>query len=386
MKPMKRLGELPPIKAARSSVVMRRARESKFFRRIRDMTPFRERNPITVGLVVVAVLGVLMLFAFSLGRFPFLRGVYSIQADFLDAAGLTPENEVRIAGLKVGKVTSIELVSPNSNDVFDRVRVKLELASGIHIGTASEAEIKLKTILGSKFIDIAPKGTKRLEPGETISLDHTRIPFELYEVTNRVVEEVGDIDAKVLNDALRELGDLTEDPEGNLGRALQGLAKASEGLKDRNGDLQEIVSAGSRILEVLGDRSQELGRILDSGGKLLGALAERRDALSTLVDGSNRLSAQLSDLLRDNRSDLDPALRDLHVVLEVLRKDIGPLERAVKTLGPSAKSFGRPFTQGKWGDIWLQTVLDLPLPPIIPGGTAMSSSSSVSSIFTGAMQ
>jgi phospholipid/cholesterol/gamma-HCH transport system substrate-binding protein len=349
----------------------------------RDFLPFRERNPITVGLVSVALLAVLTLFAFSLNSFTFLRGVYAVEADFADAAGLGPDNEVRVAGLKVGKVKSVELAT--ANGVKDRVRVAMEISKGTELGSLSEAEIKLKTILGAKFVEIRPKGNAPYLGGDNIiPLERTRIPFELYEVTNRAVETVGELDAKLLNDALTELGDLTEDPEGNLGRALEGLAKASEGLSERDADLEELVQAGGKILETLGSRSEALGRIFDSGADLLGALAARRDALSTFVRGSDKLGRELSDLLRSTRSDLDPALRDLHTALEVVKKDIVPLEQALETLGPAAKSFGRAFTQGHWGDIWLQTALDLPLPPISPGGTATSNTSAMQSIFIGA--
>jgi phospholipid/cholesterol/gamma-HCH transport system substrate-binding protein len=336
--------------------------------------PFRERNPIVVGFVSVGILTVLMVFAFSINRFPFLRGVHLIEADFADAAGLTPENEVRVAGLKVGKVRSVELAARNGTSsqgatVFDRVRVVMEI-KGVRLGNTSEAEIKLKTILGSKFVDIVPRGGEPfIEAGERIPLERTRIPFELYEVTNRTVGTVGELDAKALNDSLRELADLTEDPDGNLGRALRGLAKASEGLKDRDAELNQLLKDGGEILEVLGSRSEALGRIFDSGAELLGALSARRDSLNRFVRGSDRLGAELSDLIRSTRGDLDPALRDLHTTLEVVKADLVPVEKAVEALGPSARSFGRAFTQGHWADIWIQTILDIPFPPILPAGT-----------------
>ena len=343
------------------------------------MKPFRERNPILVGVISVGVLAVLMLFALSLNRFTFLRGVYSIEADFADAAGLTPENEVRVAGLKVGKVKSIELASrsassSNGASVFDRVRVAMEISSGVRLGSASEAEIKLKTILGSKFVDIVPRGGEPyVDAGKRIPLERTRIPFEIYEVTNTAVGTIGELDAKALNDALRELGDLTEDPQGNLGRALRGLSKASEGLVDRKGELEELLRSGSEILAVLGSRSDALAKIFDSGAELLTALAARRDSVTRFVTGSDRLAAELSDLIRSTRGDLDPALRDLHTALEVVRADLGPVEKAVRALGPSARSFGRAFTQGHWADVWIQSILDVPFPPITPGGAAAAS-------------
>ena len=335
------------------------------------MKPFRERNPIVVGLVSVAVLTVAMLFAFSLNQLTFLRRVHDVQADFADAAGLDGGNEVRVAGLKVGKVKSVELAEPDVRGVTDRVRVVMEVSNGIELGDLTEAEIKLKTILGSKFVELVPKGSEELEG--VIPLERTRIPFELYEVTNRTVSTVGEVDAKALNDGLRELAELFDDPEGNLGRAMDGLSKATKGLKERQSEFEDLVRYGAEILETLGSRSDALGRIFDSGAELLGALSQRRDALARFVSGSNALAAELSDLLDSTRADLDPALEDLHRTLLIVRKDIAPLEDALKTLGPGAKSFGSAFLQGHWGDIWIQTILDLPIPPLTPGGAGGTS-------------
>lgn len=332
------------------------------------MKPFRERNPIAVGLVSVGVLIVLMGFAFSLDRLPFLRGVYTVRAHFADAAGLTPDNEVRVAGLKVGKVNSVELAERDARGVTDRVLVEMEVSDGIDLGDRTEGEIKLKTILGAKFVELVPKGSEALDG--VIPLERTRIPFEIYEVANRTVGTIGELDADALNESLRALADLFDDPDGNLGRALDGLSAATDGLKEREAEIEDLVRYGSDILETLGSRSEALGRIFDSGAELLGALSARRDSLARFVDGSNQLAAELSDLLADTRGDLDPALEALHRTLLVVRKDIAPLEDALRTLGPAAKSFGSVFLQGHWGDVWIQTILDLPLPPILPGGPA----------------
>ena len=336
-----------------------------------------ERSPIVVGLVSVGVLTIAMMFAFSLNRLTFLRRVHAISADFADAAGLTAENEVRVAGLKVGKVKSVELAEPDAHGVTDRVHVVMEISNGLELGNLTEGEIKLKTILGSKFVELVPKGSEPLDA--TIPLERTRIPFEIYEVANRTVATVGELDAKALNDGLRELAELFDDPNGNLGRAMDGLSKATKGLKEREGDFEDLVKYGGQILETLGSRSDALGRIFDSGAELLAALSARRDALSRFVHGSNALAAELSDLLHSTRADLDPALEDLHRTLLVVRKDIAPLEDALKTLGPGAKGFGSAFLQGHWGDIWIQTILDLPIPPIVPGGVASPASSSTTS-------
>ena len=351
------------------------------------MRPFRERNPIVVGSVSVAVLVALVGFALSLGAFTFLRGVYVIKADFADGAGLVSGNEVRVAGLKVGQVRSVVLAPADSSGVRDRVRVTMEIKSGFHLGDASTAEIKLKTLLGSKFVAITPMGTKPyIGPGGRIPLERTQIPFEIYQVTNSTVSTVGKLDAKALNDSLRELATLFNDPKGNFGRALRGLSVATKGLDQRNVELQSLLADSASISQVLASRSTALGHVLDAGDALLTALSERQDSLQRFVTGTNDLAAQVASLIKDNRANLDPALHDLHTALQVVRADLGPLEQALKVLGPAAQGFARVFTQGTWGDVYLQTILNLPVPPLSVPVPAAGAKSPLALILTGATQ
>jgi phospholipid/cholesterol/gamma-HCH transport system substrate-binding protein len=210
-----------------------------------------------------------------------------------------------------------------------------------------------------------------------IPLDRTVIPFEIYQVQNRSVSSLGELDADALNDALRELARVTEDPEGNLGRALQGLAEATEALAQRDTQLESLLGNAALVGDVLASRSEELGRIIDSGSQILGELQRRRESLKEFVRGTDRVAGELADLISDTRGDLDPALRDLHTALEVVRANFADLEDALVVLSVGSESFGRVFTQGEWGDVFLEGV-ELPLP--IPASGA-SDPTGLSAIF-----
>src|SRR5687768_4622427 len=111
------------------------------------MISFRERRPAIVGIASIIVIALGLLGAFSINRFPALRGVYSISADLRDAAGLQSGNEVRVAGVKVGKVTAIELRP-------DAARIDMEIEDNVRIPVETNLEVKLKTLLGQKFVDL----------------------------------------------------------------------------------------------------------------------------------------------------------------------------------------------------------------------------------------
>src|SRR6478752_5804121 len=107
--------------------------------------PFRERNPVTIGAISIAVIALLILAAFKADKLPLIGGGDTYYASFTEAGGLKPNDEVRVAGVRVGKVKSVTLDG-------DHVRVEFLLQKGVQFGTQTGAEIKVKTLLGSMFL------------------------------------------------------------------------------------------------------------------------------------------------------------------------------------------------------------------------------------------
>src|SRR5215204_3219846 len=108
-------------------------------------TPFRERNPVVIGAISMAVIVALMTIAFKAGDLPVIGGGDTYYASFTEAGGLKPNDEVRIAGVRVGKVRSVELKG-------GRVQVRFQVDRGAKFGQETGAQIKVKTILGSMFL------------------------------------------------------------------------------------------------------------------------------------------------------------------------------------------------------------------------------------------
>ena len=124
-----------------------------------------ETRAPTAGRIAIALGFALSCFGLLLflwlafgGPIPLKPESYRFSVPFQEATQLAQESDVRISGVSVGKVKSIELAEPDDKSVIDRVRIVMEISSGITLGEESEAEIKLKTILGQKFVDVVPKG------------------------------------------------------------------------------------------------------------------------------------------------------------------------------------------------------------------------------------
>ena len=82
------------------------------------MKPFRERNPVIVGAVSLVVLAMVMVAALRADDLPIIGGGDTYHAMFTEAGGLKVNDEVRIAGVRVGKVNEVELAGDEVKVTF----------------------------------------------------------------------------------------------------------------------------------------------------------------------------------------------------------------------------------------------------------------------------
>lgn len=307
---------------------------------------FRERSPVIVGIISILAIMAATTFAFFIDRIPALKQAYKISAEFKDAAGIVAENQVRVAGIKVGTVESVELAG-------DRVVVTMEIDNGIDIPDDAFAEIKLATLLGTKFVDIEAKGgAPFLEDGDQIPLERTTVPYEIYQASNQGTNVLEDLDGELLNEMLVELTKLTKVAQDEIGQALEGLNELGAGMNAKNENLRSLLAGANDLTKLLSDEGDEIVSLIDSSNEVLGTLAAKREEIQSLLAATNVMARDVAALVRDNRGNIDSILRDLHRALIVLEQNVQHLDQAFEYAGPSSRYFGSIFMQGRWGDIY----------------------------------
>jgi phospholipid/cholesterol/gamma-HCH transport system substrate-binding protein len=134
------------------------------------------------GLVGIAALSVL---AFTLGRIPLVAAPhYMLYAMFDNVSGLKVNDAIQIAGVKVGKVSSIALSQKN-----ERARVALQVNDGIMIDEDAIASIKTSGIIGDKYVSISIGGGDPLKDGGMII--HTESSFVLEDAIGQLINGSG---------------------------------------------------------------------------------------------------------------------------------------------------------------------------------------------------
>jgi len=309
------------------------------------LKPVQERNPVAVALVGLIVLALLGITAYKADALPFVGGGTGYTADFTEAAGLDEGDEVRIAGVKVGEVTSVALAGA-------KVRVSFKV-EGAWIGDSSTAAIAIKTLLGEKFLAVDPLGTRSQDPAEPIPTSRTTSPFDVTQALNGLGETIGRIDTAKLAESFDAINDTFKDSPPNVRNAATGLSALSKSVSKRDAQLAELLKGSRQLTKTLDGKKSSFETLLEDGNLLLGEIQARRDAIHTLLTGTTSLGTQLSGLVEDNKRQLKPTLDALGKVTAVLLKNRAKLDRTLALAGPYYRLVGNTLGNGRWFDTYV---------------------------------
>jgi phospholipid/cholesterol/gamma-HCH transport system substrate-binding protein len=323
------------------------------------MIPFRERNPVKIGIVSIAVLVMLMVMAFKADSLPLIGGGTTYYANFSEAGGLKTGDEVRVAGVRVGKVNSIELDG-------NQVKVGFKIREKVNFGENSGAGVRVKTLLGDMFLELQPAGEGQMKAGATIPVDRTESPYDVVEAFEGLADTSANIDKDQLAAALTTLADLTRSTPEEFQAALTGVSDLSRNLAAKDERIESLLTQLDRVTKVLDERDEDLITLMNDANQLFAALVERREAVHNLLISTQLLSKELSQLVDDSRADLKPALESLDVILDVFTKNEENLEKSLRLMAPFYKVFNNTLGNGPWWDTYIQ---NMPPVPALTGRT-----------------
>ncbi|HYF73080.1 MAG TPA: MCE family protein [Nocardioides sp.] len=316
-------------------------------------TPFRERNPVVVGAVSLVVLALVMLAAFRAQDLPLIGGGDTYYAAFSESGGLEPNDEVRIAGVRVGKVEKVELED-------DHVRVTFRVDTPSEFGDETHAAIKVKTLLGAMYLSLEPAGSGQLDEGAEIPVERTSSPYDVVDAFSGLAETSERIDTDRLAEALTTMADLTRNTPEEFRQALDGVSRLSANIAARDEQINSLLKNLQRVTGVLNERDDDIIGLMKDSDVLFRALVARRDAVHNLLTSTTRLSKELTALIEQSRADLKPALTHLDNVLKVLNKNEDNLDNSLRLMEPFYRVFASTLGNGPWFDTYIQNMPPVP--------------------------
>jgi phospholipid/cholesterol/gamma-HCH transport system substrate-binding protein len=315
--------------------------------------PFRERNPVIIGAISLAVIAVMILGAFRAQDLPLIGGGDTYTAAFSESGGLKVDDPVRIAGVRVGKVEKIELDG-------DHVKVTFRVKTDSQFGDQTGASIRVGTLLGSMYLALEPAGTGQLDTGKEIPVTRTQSPYDVVQAFSGLAETAQQVDTDQLARSMTTLADLTRNTPEEFKAALSGVSRLSANIADKNSRINSLLTNLQRVSTVLHDRDQDIVDLMKQSDTLFQALVARRQAVHNLLVSTSTLSSELSALVRQSRADLHPALTQLDDVVGILNKNEDNIDNSLRLMAPFYRVFANTLGDGPWFDTYIQNMPPAP--------------------------
>lgn len=304
---------------------------------------FAERNKIAIAVTGLIAMVAVFLVAFKSDALPVIGGGSVHTAHFAESGGLREGDDVLVAGVEVGKVTDVSL---DGATVIVRFR-----SEGVQLTEQTTAEVKIKTLLGQKYLALNPVGSEPLDG--PIPKKHTVLPYDVNAALSDLSTTVEKIDTGQLEESLNVLTETFSDTPESVRKMLRGLTDLSRTISSRDTELKNLFEGLRELSGTVSNRNDEFSAIIQDASKLLDELERRRDAVKQMLEGTARLGKQVRGLVRDNEEQLKPALERLDRVAEILQRNQKHLEAAIEKLGPYYRVLASATGNGRWVDAYV---------------------------------
>ncbi|MFI5511302.1 MCE family protein [Mycobacterium sp. NPDC051804] len=224
-------------------------------------------------------------------------GPNTITAYFPTATAIYPGDEVRVSGVKVGTIDSIE---PEGT----QTKLVLKVDRDVPVPAGAKAVIVAQNLISARYVQLTPAYRQgdgpKLADGASIPSDRTAVPVEWDEVKTQLM--------RLATELGPEPGSQGAVTDTSVGRFINSAANAMDG----NGEkLRSTLAELSGVARIFAEGS---GNIVDIIKNLQVFVSALRDSKQQIVLFQNRF-ASLTSLVNNSRSDLDAALTDLSTTI-----------------------------------------------------------------------
>ncbi len=306
----------------------------------RLLSRLRPRTPRATGLATVLVLATLASLLFVPSGLALGKETY--RAEFARAGGMARGDEVRVAGVGVGKVTSLTIRDA-------KVLVSFRVSDRVKLGRDSRADVKIATLLGTHYLGLTPGGGGPLTD-RTIPIANTSVPFEIQDIVEAGAPALEQLDGAKLRAALRVLADGFRDTPALARETLDNVARLSEVVITRRDQLDRLINQAAAVTANLDANRDTFVDLLRQASAIFDEVTRRRAAIRELLADTRALAKVLTAVVRENQAKITPLLANLNVVLGTLRANDEALRRVAILLGPAARYFANAAGNGPYLD------------------------------------
>jgi len=308
----------------------------------------RMRAPL-LKLIAFAAVTVLLtaMLAQTLGSFS--GGGTAYRARFTDVTGLLEGDDVRIAGVRVGRVEGIRVADNTVAEVKFTVDEDIPLATGVR------AKIRYRNLVGQRYVALAegPGDGRPLPAGGLIPLAQTTPALDLTTLFNGFRPLFTALTPEDVNKLAYEIIQVLQGEGPTVTSLLRRTASLTNTLADRDEVIGRVVTNLNGVLSTLADRDESLDTTITQLQSFVSGLSGDREAIGQAVANLGELTGATADLLTDARPAIKGDVAALEQVAGTLNRNEEVIDRTLGTLPGRYESLTRVASYGSWFNFFL---------------------------------
>lgn len=172
-----------------------------------------------------------------------------------DAAAIRPGDQVRIAGIAVGKVKDLALES-------NQVRVRAQVEDSAFIGSQSQVQVRMLTVVGGYYVNLVSLGGSALG-AKPIPMERVTMPYSLIRTLNDTTKITENVSPKPINESLNQV---------------------QKGLSGTNVEsVSAVIDAGNRVMSTIDRQRGQVTAILNLSDEYIRQLRDYGGQLKEMV-------------------------------------------------------------------------------------------------------
>ncbi|MEE1754025.1 MCE family protein [Streptomyces sp. SP18CS02] len=302
----------------------------------------------SLAFILVTVLATTVL-AFSIANTG-VGDTDTYRARFSDATGLVEGDSVRIAGVKVGQVSSIRVADRRVAEVAFTVR------KGRTLPASATASIKYLNMVGQRYIDL-DRGTgpvgRSLPAGATIPLERTTPALDLTQLFNGFRPLFEGLSPTEVNGLAGSIVQVLQGDGGTVDSLLRHVGSLTTTVAGKDKVIGEVIKNLNTVLKTVNDREAGFNDLVVTLQQLVTGFAGDREPLGEAISAMGSLTTVTAGLLADGRAPLKQDIRELGRLSARLADSTPQIENFLRRTPQKMETIGRLASYGSWLNLYL---------------------------------
>jgi len=295
------------------------------------------RNPGTKLVIFLVVTGlVTAALVFVVGNIR-LGPSTTYTAYFTSASGAKVGDDVKVAGVPVGKVSEVAL-----GDSDSYTHISFTVSDDISVFAGSTVSVKYKNLIGDRYLELAvqPDGTEVRRPDEAIPVSHTAPALDIDVLVNGFRPLLQGLDPEETNRLSASIIEVLNGRQQSIGNLVEQLGTLGTSVADRDEIIGETIDNLNHVLGTVNSRRDQFGQLVSNLQSLTSGLNQDRESLTQALVRIDAASTRVADALERNRtsiqadiSELGSTAANLNAQTDTLNMTLGKLPDMYRLVG-----------------------------------------------------